>query len=250
MFDNGSMRKPWEGTPSMNYFDRDVVRTLARNLRSRDRFVRRHAVSLLAELGPDAVDAVEVLGSTLQDTEEEVAIRAARALGRIGEPALAYLIEALAHSCAAVRREAVWALKDLGALAFPALRELLNALRDLDTRVQLGAAQALGAIGPAAVQAVPHLIDALKSNNLIFCRLAAQALANIGRPALPALYALLNTTDRHTRRDATWAIQQIRAETVTLLPDDTVTLNTITQVLDHSPSHVVTELLRVEITND
>jgi HEAT repeat protein len=234
----------------MPRFDKDVVRTLAKALLSRDLFVRRHAVTVLCELGPVAAPAARHLVWALRDHEEEIAANAARTLARIGAPALPCLIDALGHRFAAVRREAVWGLKGLGPQALPALPELIIALRDLDARVQLGAAQAIGAIGPEAAEAIPDLIAALRSNHLILCRLAAQALAKIGREAIPALHQTRNSGDHHARREALWALQQIRNKHAASKGIDAPPLNTVTQVIDFvpvaGPSHSATVLLPVE----
>jgi HEAT repeat protein len=188
---------------------RDDVLALAKALRHRDRFVRRHAAATLAGLGPEAGSAIEELGRAVADKDPAIATLSTKALGRIGPEAIPHLTMALAHPAACVRREGVWALKDLGPAALPALPFLVKALRDDDLRVQLGAAQALGAIGPDAVEAVADLAEALRATNLIFCRLAAQGLARIGTASLPVLRELQVQGDHNTRREAAWAVRQI-----------------------------------------
>jgi HEAT repeat protein len=199
---------------------REDVYALAKALRHRDRFVRRHAAAMLGGLGIEATAAIEDLGLAAIDRDAWTAIRAIRALGRLGAEAAVHLREALEHPDVTVRREGVWALKELGAAARAALPALVNALRDPDPRVRMGAAQVLGAVGDSG--AVPALAAALGDTNLIFARLAAQALARIGTASLPLLSTLHEHPDRHVRREAAWAIGQIeklaRAESAEVSP--------------------------------
>jgi HEAT repeat protein len=215
---------------------RDDVLALAKALRHRDRYVRRHAAATLAGLGLEATAVVEDLGRATADKDPEIARLATKALGRIGPEAIPHLCAALAHPGASVRREGVWALKDLGPTALPALPFLVKALRDSDLRVQLGAAQALGAIGPDAVEAVADLATALRGTNLVFCRLAAQGLARIGTASLPVLRELQEQGDHNTRREAAWAVRQIEFGRADYRTDGEEASARPTQVVDCLPA--------------
>ena len=95
--------------------------------------------------------AVEPLVAALKDTEEEVRVQAALALGWIGDPRAApYLSRCLKDADARFRSAVVEAL---GMLRTPAsLKPLARAMADPSREVRLGAARALGELGdPVAV---------------------------------------------------------------------------------------------------
>jgi len=188
---------------------KDTVAELLRSLKSANPVARRTAVRELGELGCGIDTVVPVLRQALFDADEMVRIRATRALGHLGEAALAALVEALQHRDKYVRREATWALTKLGSHAKAAVSLLIQALRDPDRRVRMGAANALGVIGPPARLAIPALIETLNDTNLVLCRLAAKALAHIGPAALAALHNAVRSEDTYVRREAGWAIARI-----------------------------------------
>jgi HEAT repeat protein len=114
--------------------------------------VRLRAIHALAEFGPEAVPAlVEALKN------KEAAYWAALALAEIG-PDAADAVEPLVELARSddrseVKAEAFLALGAVGAAAAPAVPELLKAIDDEDTTVHLAATYALGLIGPEARQA-------------------------------------------------------------------------------------------------
>jgi len=94
---------------------------------------------------------------------EATQIAAADALGRIGQPAVPALSEALADPDAVVRLQACRALAYMGAKAAPAVPQLVKRLYlDSEEAVRLQAARALGQIGEDAKPAVPPLMEMLK----------------------------------------------------------------------------------------
>ena len=100
----------------------------------------------------------------------------AKALGTIGdERAVEYLIQILKDGSANVREVAA---KALGKIGEPAVKPLINALKDEDEDVVREAVCALGKIGDA--RAVEPLIQALKHENEYVIREAVCALGKIG----------------------------------------------------------------------
>lgn len=97
-------------------------------------------------------------GNFPDSTEQEVA---AQALGRIGQPAVPMLMNALQHRDPHVRLQAAQVLAKIGPEAKAAVPILVAALDDQDPRVRRASARALGQIGPAAQDAVPALMRSL-----------------------------------------------------------------------------------------
>ena len=128
--------------------------------------------------------------------------RVAAALGKIGEPAVPALVEALDDQRYVVRQHACAALAYMrsGAQdAVPDLVTLLNSENNLDRR---DAASVLGRIGRGAKVAVPVLMELLYSDDVRVRRAAADALGNIGpgaANAVPALTEALSRSDEYLR---------------------------------------------------
>ncbi len=90
-------------------------------------------------------------------------VAAADALGRIGQPAVPALTDALLDADSAVRLQACRALAFMGAQAAGAVPALQRALNDSEISVREAAAAALGQIGAAAEPAIPELNQMLRS---------------------------------------------------------------------------------------
>lgn len=86
---------------------------------------------------------------------------AAAALGRIGQPAVPQLVEALTSPNPTLRHQAADTLARIGPSAKDAVPALVKAMEDQDPTVRKAAARALGQIGPDAADAVPQLIEML-----------------------------------------------------------------------------------------
>lgn len=145
----------------------------------KDKYVRKAAARALGEIG-DA-RAVEPLFAALKDSDIDVRINAAEALGKIGAPAVELLIAALKNDDWKVRCAAAKALGKIGDAR--AVEPLVAALDDSDRDVRAEAIWALGEIGDA--RAVEPLIVALedvgKRSFLVNNRhLAAKALDKLG----------------------------------------------------------------------
>jgi hypothetical protein len=91
-------------------------------------------------------------------TEQEMA---ADALGRIGQPAVPELVNALGSLDPNIRLKAVEVLGRMGPEAAQAVPSLTKSLEDPDERIRKAAARTLGRIGPAAQEAVPALVRTL-----------------------------------------------------------------------------------------
>lgn len=145
---------------------------------------RREAACLvLQEVGADHPDVViPALAAALHDTSWGLRWRAARALGKLGEPAVPALVEVLDDEDPAVRRSAAEALGEMGEIASPAIPALVEMLEHPAWQSQDAAAAALGAIGPAAADAAPLLLDRLATGPLVLAASSARALGSIAAP--------------------------------------------------------------------
>jgi HEAT repeat protein len=144
---------------------------------------REAACLVLQEVGADHPDVViPALAAALRDTSWGLRWRAARALGKLGEPAVDILVEALDDGDPVVRRSAAKALGEMGEIAAPAIPALVEMLEHPAWQSQDAAAEALGAIGPAAADAAPLLLDRLATGPPVLATTSARALGSIGAP--------------------------------------------------------------------
>jgi HEAT repeat protein len=182
-----------------------------------------HPVEQMAALVPVVRDACKALASALKDPDEQVRLKALKAIQEMGptaaQVAIRELLRALEDKKPAVRAEAVSALGGAGRL-WPGLivPKVARALKDGDKQVRLRAAGILGGIGPVARSAVPDLIEALKANDvsdvvgLSVCRNAAWSLAAMGpaaKPAIPVIVEMLDSSDPRVRTDALKVLEGI-----------------------------------------
>ena len=107
----------------------------------------KYACLVLADLGPDAAEAVPALVEKLKTEKRPV-----------------------------FRRDVIFALGQIGPAASPAAPALVEALDDPTTAIQLTAAYALGLIGPEAKAAVPALEKQLESPDAVLKTVSAWAL--------------------------------------------------------------------------
>lgn len=105
-----------------------------RLLKDKDAAVRHLAAARLGRVGTAA--AAEPLCKALEDSVDKVRRTAARALARVGEPAVDPLVQRLASQHATVRRLAVYALGNIGGRAKRSLPELQKRLKDDDEQVR------------------------------------------------------------------------------------------------------------------
>jgi HEAT repeat protein len=142
--------------------------------------VRSGAIAVLGGMGADAGDAVDVLVVLLRQ-DPDMRAAASGALGGIGKPALAALIEALKDSEPRVRLSVRDALRKLGKRAVP---DLIDAVTDGNSNtLRLGAIGALGDIGSDATGAVPVLTKASLETDATISAAAKDALKKINAKA-------------------------------------------------------------------
>jgi hypothetical protein len=91
-------------------------------------------------------DLIAALIESLRDTDSEVRLYSAAALGNVGAEAVAPLTTALQDRVPVARAAAAYALGQIGAPARSATPLLMKALKDNEKEVRRQAAQALGRI--------------------------------------------------------------------------------------------------------
>ncbi len=155
--------------------------------------------------GAAADDAISALLPQATGSQGEVAIwlEAACALAKIGGKAIPALAALLVPGALPNRWHIVRALGEAGPPASMAVPELMNVLKaDDDDRVRTEAASTLGKIGGDARSAVPVLIDALRDPSVVIRREAVWALGEIrsGETAvIDALDETLPDSDQYVR---------------------------------------------------
>ena len=162
---------------------------------------------------PVAADEIRDYVNALGDSSRDVRWPAIEALLAIGAGAIPALTEALDHSSAAVRANAVSILGQIGdARCVPAI---IERLKDTDGEVCYTAIEALYYVGAGAV---PATMAALKDDddNVRIC--AAEALRRIGDArAAPALMEALNDRNSSIRETAAQALGSIGVRAVSVL---------------------------------
>jgi HEAT repeat protein len=248
---------PGEAAPQPQVVPSPDVGGLLQRLRHKEPTERRSAAEILGRLGPKAdgavsgllhaavdvdatvrqaasmaldrvdpawwknagsADAVPGLVAALGSHFTEVRQAASHLLTRIGQPAVAELIRALADKEQDTRQVMVArTLGRLGADAAAAVPALARELNGEFAHVRQAAAEALGEVGPAAEPATPSLVLALTDWQPAVRQCAARCLACVGRPAglaIPALVQLLADRDNDVRGAAVEALARIGAEAV------------------------------------
>ncbi|HEV7403535.1 MAG TPA: HEAT repeat domain-containing protein [Chthoniobacteraceae bacterium] len=157
-----------------------------------DKQVWTGALAVIASIGPDAAETVPIIIQNLDPGKakpgtardrQQLLVRSAFALSKIGAPALPPLIAALEDANAPRRAGAARALGEMGPAAAAAAPALVKNVGHADETVRLETADALGQIGAPAVA---PLIAALPDPDEKVRQGAANALAQIGKPAIDA----------------------------------------------------------------
>jgi len=132
---------------------------------------------------------VKGLIKALRHKDLDVRSEAAKALVRIGEPAVEQLVQALGYGDSDLRSVTVRVLGEIGGAR--ALEPLTYALKDENVNVRIYATEALGKVGDA--RSVEPLIQAFvkKDEYLDVRKYAAEALVSIGQPAVDPLIQAL-----------------------------------------------------------
>jgi HEAT repeat protein len=190
-----------EKPPTRRAVRRDKrVAALKTALKSDSHETRVKAVEKLANMGPQALGAVEALIETLGDENAELRAYSALALGKIckpsadaGVPVPEAVVPALRSSMTdtdgLVRVWSALAMFRILPQAEPEIKVIADVLENMGkSQVRIQAAVAIIKIGPRAKDAVPALITALDSPGVR--RHAAYALGAIGPEAGDAIGAL------------------------------------------------------------
>jgi HEAT repeat protein len=221
-------------------------------LRTETGVSRTAAIEALAELGPAARSALEMLRTRLKDSDPATRLSAAIALYAIDSKtadneAVPALIAGLKDTNAEIRLAASEALKQIGPAAKAAVPVLLADLKmpggsyaqyaaTLDTVAKIGepsvvalatilreapldpalaraVVECLGKIGPPAKAAVPVLVDILRDHrNVLLHRFVVAALGKIGPDALSTLRPLLTDSDSRVQILAIQAIGEMGSD--------------------------------------
>jgi HEAT repeat protein len=166
----------------------------------------------VCEIGPAAAPLIPRLIEALKSADYwDLAWAAADALGHIrsGDPAVvSALASALGHPSPVVRSSAARALARIGAPALPTLRSIL--LKGTDKRCEW-AADAVGQMGPAAAEAAELLRKHLRSRRSGLATWSTIALAKVAGDAslVPALIELLKDERSDLRYQAALGLKAI-----------------------------------------
>jgi len=183
---------------------------LADDLDYSDPADREYAADELGARGETAQAAVPELIKALEDREEDVRFRVARALGKLGDiAAVPALTVALDDTCPAVRWESAIAIGKLNGAA--ALRDLVEHLGDESAHVRVHVSEAIAKLGDVE-RALPGLIAGLDDldHDVRFC--AAYALVELAPhagSAVPALTRRLSDPEARVRAEAACALGRI-----------------------------------------
>jgi HEAT repeat protein len=188
--------------------DTQAVPDLVRLLRARGGKLAESAARALTRVGEPAVQPlIEALPT--QSAELQLRNLIVNALVAIGEPSIAPLIQALQHTSTPVRDTAEKALARIGADASAAL---VDALRTDNWELRRRIAQVLGQIGDVSL--AKPLLDVLKDPDPGVRARVAEILGNVGQePAVASLIDLVqNDPDEFVRRKAMTALADLHSE--------------------------------------
>lgn len=173
-----------EATKALVAMGPDAIDGLIWGISHENPQIRETAAWTLSDIATPASRVVPALISVLSDPSENVRVVGSIALQRIGEPAVPFLINALATAAS------------------------------METRLHV--AYALGEIGEQVgdnarlqEEILTALIRSLTDAEWHVRRLVVRALVTIGAPAVPALTAALNGTDTELRGMAERALNDI-----------------------------------------
>ena len=184
-------------------------------LAASDREQRREAGYQLTLLGSQARPALPALIKALEDPDRQVWAYAVTAIANLGPEAaeaVPKLLEGLdsrksrgfrPRDKAQILFRNAYALTQIGEAAKP---ELLASLKSDDTPLRIGATRALGAMGAKAADALPTLIDNLSHEDEDLRTETAEALATIGKPSVPLLVAALGNSEARVRASGARAL--------------------------------------------
>ncbi len=148
-------------------------------LESEDEGERRLAADQLGEM--ESVRAIPRLTELFrtEPIEEPHLPYSAKALAKIGKPAVPALCNLLGERHHTNRRDFIWTIGAIGEKAEAAVPYLIHSLEDEDWVVRQTTAEVLGLIGPRARHAIPALVNTLRDENEYVRNSAAGALKRI-----------------------------------------------------------------------
>jgi HEAT repeat protein len=173
----------------------------------------RHAVVLgaiekLGNQGSAAKEAVPALGKFLRKNHKEFPVQAAKALAKIGAPAVPELIKALDDPSETVRIRALLTLGTIGREARLAVIPVAKLLEDENVRIRLAAALVLGAMHEEARPAAIPLGKALRDADPQVRFVAADSLYQIGLEGIEQILPVAKDNDPDIRFNALAAIRR------------------------------------------
>ena len=179
---------------------------------------RSDTILAVAAIAPNDPAVIKAAVDALPSMDQAALTRLLPTLKRVGAPAVAAVLDALAQG--RTPRHAGESLILQGAdfghqdakLVDAAASRLGAALRDPDSATRVNAARTLAAFGAAARAAVPALTEALRDKNPQVRGMAAATLGAVGAPAtpaVPALTSLLADEVPQVTNQARLALQQI-----------------------------------------
>ena len=186
-------------------------RALTRNLKPGSAGLNRStAANGLKHLGTNAAPAVPELIRALHDSEPQVRVYTASALGEAGETAVLALIPLLNDPDPGVRHLTAYALGQIGPPALVAVPALVQRVGEKNQAIRSSSLDSLRRIGPTAGPAILKLVQASRGQDR---RNAAQALVAVhprGQLTLPVLIDMACDPDAASRA--------VAIETLTALP--------------------------------
>jgi HEAT repeat protein len=185
----------------------DIARTLVDRLisvlRNSSDSIKWGVCQVLAEVGPEAIQALETLAN-LEKKNESVARAIWKITGRIDlvQPVLGKLLEKPSEELCDL-------ICEIGPDASFAVSSLIKALRIEDADLRWAAVDALAAIGEKAEEAIPDVIGMLGDKSGVVASRAAHALKTIGAKALPSLISTLQGPSSRAREFAAEALGEM-----------------------------------------
>jgi len=196
--------------PLLPAYQQMVLDTFCIALENASPAVRAKAAEAVGKIGDVAI--APLLFKTLKDTSPEVRHSAIQALGQQkDEASIPHLLAAGQDSDNFVRQSVAEALGNIGDDA--AIPTLLKLVEDSNYDVRKSAADALGKIGSDA--AIPALLKLLEDSNSDVRKSAADALGKIGsEAAIPTLLKLLEDPDAEIRQASAIALGKLGNEDI------------------------------------
>ena len=185
------------------------VETLVEQLASDDLEQRRDAAYALADIGAEAVPAVQALAKALHDPDIQVWSASTKALAQLGPQAAPAIDDLLERMDSSDEQRLYRSAHAVGQIGVKAIEKLTPLLAEGSKQSRLGAIHALGWIGPEAGPAVPDLVRFLSENDDQLRDAAIKNLAKIGAASIPALLESLERSDVAARVSAARALARI-----------------------------------------